>query len=214
MNSTHWLLTLPCFLVALLVAGCADDPFPQEEPKYVLAFVIDRSGSNQDYLVSTAFGHFSRAKDALSQQAQAADSLVIISQINGNGGDAVLFEGSPRAFQNRFPDRQSFLDFINQTPPGLSPVYRSCSETMERLCRRHVQSEQLHSLLLIYSDMADTQGGQDQFDASVRKYAAFPCAIGIYGAHETWADYLKTLGVRHCVAFDDKRVDPPLPELP
>lgn len=202
-----------CFLIAVF-GGCLDSPFPTEHPEYTAAFIIDRSSSYDDYLATTAFTHFARVKDVLSRDLGGSESLVIVSQINGNGHEAVMFEGSFRAFSQRFPTKEAFSNYLNQTPLGSSPVYRSVAETVERLCRRHQEYAGTRSLLLIYSDMGDTHGGKENMDAAVKKYATYRSAIGVYGANEQWADYFKQLGVRHSVAYDPKRADPPLPEIP
>jgi hypothetical protein len=213
-SSPLFVCSLLVSITCVLITGCEQNPFPEEHPDYAVSFIIDRSGSYQDQLGGTAFTHFSRVKDSLFRDLGGSEGLVIVSQISGDGNVAVMFEGSPRSFAQQFPSKESFQTFINKTPPRSSPVFNSIAETTERLCRRHEDNSRLRSILLIYSDMGDTHGGKDEMDASVKKYASFPSAIGVYGANESWADYFKQLGIRHCVAYDAKRVDPPLPELP
>jgi hypothetical protein len=208
----NWFIRL--LLIPLLLCGCAANPFPEERTEYTVAFVIDRSSSYQDDLAETAFKHFAKAKESLFRDAMGTECIVLLSQING-GQESVLFDGSPRAFIHRFPTKEKFQEFLNATPAGSSPVYLSCAETIERMCRRHAACPGMKSILLIYSDMEDNHGGQERLDAAAQEYAKYPCAVGLYRVNsEAWSTYFKNCGIKHCVAYDSKREDPPLPSLP
>lgn len=201
-------------LLILILVGCSGNPFPDDRAEYAISFVIDRSSSYDDYLATSAFNHFASVKGILFQDVMGRESTIIVSQINGGQSDAILFEGSPRAFEQRFPNKDSFLKFIKQAPAGSSPVYRACAETFERLCRRHEENPAMHSIVLIYSDMGDNHGEKDRFDTALRRLSKFPTAVGVYGASEGWKSYLQQCGIRHAVAYDSVRVDPPLPQIP
>ena len=200
-------------LPILMFVGCNETPFPDEQAEYAISFVIDRSSSYDEHLATTAFNHFVSVKGTLFQDVMGLESTILISQINGESA-TILFEGSPRTFEQRFPSKDSFLKFINQAPAGSSPVYRACAETIERLCRRHDENPGMRSIVLIYSDMEDNHGEKDRFDTALRSLSQFPTAVGIYGASEGWKSYLQQCGIQHAVAYDCARVDPPLPQIP
>ncbi len=199
--------------ILLILVGCNETPFPDEQSEYALSFIIDRSSSYDEYLATTAFNHFVRVKGTLFQDVTGRESTILISQINGESA-VVLFEGSPSSFGQRFPDKNSFLQFIQQAPAGSSPVYRACAETIERLCRRHEENPGMRSIVLIYSDMDDNHGEKDRFDTALVRLSKFRTAVGVYGASEGWKSYLEQCGIQHAVAYDPARIDPPLPQIP
>lgn len=212
----------PYWFAFLLFAGCADTtPFQEHPTEQVLAVIQDRSGSYNDRLTEqggTAYAHFVGAKELFDRESAGAENRIILSQISG-GQSAVLLECSPRTFGQTFQSSAEFSAFLASHPSGgSSPVFTSCAETVERLCRMHEASPGMRSTVLIYSDMQDNHGGKDRLIEALKRYAQYRVAVGMYWVDnaalaDEWSRTLSETGIRHFVVYDKERLDPPLPQL-
>jgi hypothetical protein len=215
-----WAWTLIALAVAVVVmmvpflcASCTHDPFPEEETEFEYVAVFDTSDSFEDDFAEVAFNHFVKLRGQIMRDAMGTNSLILLAQIGE--GEALLFEGSPQAFNERWPTKEAFQAELQSLAGGSSPVFISCSETIERLVSRHEQNPGLQSMVVVYSDMADNHGGEERFMDALEDLGQFNTAVGMYRVEneEYWEQVLDDAGIEHRAVHDSLRQDPPLPQL-
>jgi hypothetical protein len=222
-------------LAALALApGCGFTPrapgtagaFAGQEPDYILAVVIDLSGSFRDKLTGDgepAWRFLLRLTDRFRNEQAGAGSRcrVVISQISGRDR-AVLWEGSPDALRKRF-NANSFRDFLlARSDASSSRVHDSIADTVDRIAAEPaVARGKARSVVVVLSDLIDNwpdgEASRRRMLASLSAYGRVGGSAGFYWVDDAltagWQRDLAGCGLRDWVVVSDVRADPPLPNF-
>ncbi len=199
--------TLPVSVVtavALLSTGClqprdtttAPTPFRELEYDYVLAVVLDCSGSFDQYLTSDnpdAFRFFGRLSEKFFRQRMGSSDRILLTQLS-TGNRPLLWDGEPGGLRKRFPAPEAFASFLQaKSTKNGSHVYAAVASTLDYLVKRPGITENTTILTVVLSDMCDNDPNaaesKAELEDALRRYHDRNGYIGFY-----WVDQ---------IAFDD-----------
>ena len=150
-------------LSLIVLVGCErrveeDRPslIPVQEVDYLLAIVVDTSGS----LFKTdgpAYEFMMKTVERFFRHRIGATDRIVISALSA-GDQAPIWDGSPRTLRREFRDAQAFRDFIlSNSKAGPTRVHDGITETIEYVMDYSgVASGRTKTGLCILSNMADT----------------------------------------------------------
>lgn len=223
---------MPALLATLgmLLGGCqprtastAAQPYRETEYEYVLAVVLDMSGSFEPYMQAddaSAYRFFQRVTEKYFRQRMGSDDRILLTQLS-SGDRPLLWDGQPGGLKRRFPDSKAFADFLKTTSPGNgSNVYASVADTLNYLTRRPGITENTTVLTVVLSDLLDNDPNADAAKAelqdALRRYHDRNGYIGFYWVDQTkvqeWDQLLDDAGYPSRVWMDIVD-DPELPDF-
>lgn len=176
------------------------------EPEYVIALVLDCSGSYLDRFKGAsprAYQFFLKLTTRYASERGDSDDLILISQIS-QAETVLLWEGTPRRLRKDFGSPEAFRDFLlSRTNPSGSRVYAGITRTIERLLEiPAVQEGRARSAIFVLSDMDDTDGPEQKgrlLDALRRYVRLKSSAVGLYWVNQNstaeWSAHLKDSGL-------------------
>jgi hypothetical protein len=196
----------------------------QEKSDYVLAIVLDASGSfGRKMLANDAVAHrfFLRATEKFFRDRGATDDKIVVAQLSAER-KSLLWEGKPTALRRRFPDTQAFNRFLldNSKQEG-SRVHSAIADTLDYVMDLPgVSEKQTRVLVLVLSDMKSENAEEPAASKarllnSLQRFGRLEGAIGLYwvdqGLVSEWKEHLKDAGVRNSAVYSEIIDDPPLP---
>lgn len=222
---------LPLALLTLVLIGCErrstdqGSPLPDQDSEYLLAVVIDMSGSFADQMQADngkAYRFFLEVVDRYFRNRVGANDRLILTQLSGSGGKrALLWDGEPRALQQDFPDAKAFHAFLlKHADPSGSRVHDALADTIDYLVAYPgVASGKSHSAVFVLSDMlensANPQQSKDRALRALATYARHRGVVGMYwvehGLVPEWRAQLRDAGLKSFVVESDIVSRPQLP---
>jgi hypothetical protein len=183
--------------------GGSGTGFAPTEAESVLEIVLDLSGSYQGHMLGEGGqeGHaFRLAKKVIAdffQGREMSEDRIIFAQISGKG-PSLLFDGTPAAFQERFPDSERLKQFLlEKTDPAGSPIHKVITESLTYLNALHRQKPDLKSCVVIFSDFEDTdpktEQTREEMAKAFREYAKVAGDRGAVGCY--WVDLAYVPGI-------------------
>lgn len=198
------LLVFVVTAVVLLSTGCLQPrdatttppPFRELEYDYVLAVVLDCSGSFDQYMTSDrpeAFRFFARLSENFFRQRMGSSDRILLAQLS-TGDRPLLWDGEPGGLRRRFPTPEAFASFLQaKSTKNGSHVYAGVASTLDYLVKRPGITENTTILTVVLSDMLDNDPNavesKAELEDALRRYHNRNGHIGFY-----WVDQ---------VAFDD-----------
>lgn len=222
---------LPLALVTIVLLGCEKrsteeaSPLPDQDYEYVLAVVIDMSGSFADQMKAEdgkAYRFFLQLVDRYFRNRVGANDRLILTQLSGAGSKrALLWDGQPRALQQDFPDAKTFHAFLlkNADPSG-SRVHDAIADTLDYLVAYPgVASGKSRSALFVLSDMLENSAHPEQAkDRALQALATYGRLRGVVGLYwvehslvPSWRTHLREAGLKSYVVESDIVSRPQLP---
>lgn len=203
-----------------------DNPmvFDDDRTEYVLATVFDLSGSYRQMLDKDdgkALMYFSRLKDQFFRDRLGADDRILLAQISRKE-KAVLYDGSPRAFQSTFPSVDAFRKFLlDRSDPHGSRVYSSIADTIDAVVEYHEKDRSTKSAVFVFSDMDENfphpEESRARLLASMQKYAKKGGLLFIYWCDsdkvQMWKDHCNRAGFRKWEVKSDTKDDLQVPSF-
>lgn len=215
---------------AVLLPGCeqrstnqASEPFEYDEYDYVLAVVLDLSGSFEPYMQADnpyAYRFFARLADKFFRQRMGYNDRILLTQLS-TGDRPLLWEGPPDALRRRFPDADAFAQFLQtKARPGGSHAYAAVADTLSYLTTRPGINKNTTVLTVVLSDLMDNDPDADEAKRrlldSLRSYSDRGGHIGLYWVDQTavdeWSRLLVDTGLPPRVWIDIID-DPELPDF-
>jgi len=192
---------LPLLTIAILLfSGCqkrtavsAPEPFAAADAEYVLAVVLDMSGSFAEEMVSDdarAYHFFMALTEKFFRQRIGANDRILITQLSANDR-TLLWEGSPGAIKRRFPDSKAFARFLSEnSDPGGSRVYSALADTLQYVSSRPGVTDNTVVLTVVLSDLVNyTDGDEDDERArlhdSLKRYREKGGHLALYYVDQT-----------------------------
>jgi hypothetical protein len=210
--------------LAAVVAGCTRHdpggvvvPVQQRDAKYVLAVVIDVSGSFVDRLEDKAWPFLQRVLRDFYRNRAGEDDVLIIGQISAVPV-APIFEGSPRAFARQFGNAQAFQGLLkSKANPKGSRVHDSVADVAEYALR--YSTDQNQTFLCVFSDFEENfpepKKSEERLVQVLSRFSRPNTAVGLYWVDlrftTLWERNLQKAGVKNFVVASDIVVDPKLP---
>lgn len=220
------LLVLASFLIT--VPGCERrsetniSPLQPAEYSYVLAIVLDMSGSYAAQMEERAYPFFLEAsQDFFEKRIGEEGDRILIAQLSAEQ-KALLWQGHPESLGQSFPTGESFKQYLTaRSNPGGSRVYASVSETLNYLMDLTSDSPDTQLLVLVLSDMEsngeEEEASRKEVQQVLRRFSKRNGAIGLYWVSqyrmEEWRQLLRDAGVEHFRVESEIVVDPKLPEF-
>ncbi len=223
-------------LLPLALAGCGErrDPTHDAETTFthtradaVALVVLDLSGSFEQLLLgrdNRAFAFLQKLIQEFFYQGIGREQRLVIAQISGTD-KAILFEGSIRDFNERFPDPESFRDHLKRVGnPAGSRVYDSISDALSfTLGLPAVEKGHTKVGLFVLSDFDDNMHTAQSFprlEAQLKVLAnEYQGAVGCYFVEQTLYPQILAL-VKRCgfprdrgVVTSEVTTNPPIPTL-
>ena len=200
--------------------------FQQEETQYILAFILDTSGSFEQMISSNdvAYRFFLQVSDKYfrSRFGSTSDRL-LISQLSASQRSTLL-DGPPAVLRQKFPHAQAFKkELLSKSDPHGSRIHTALAESLEYLLARpDVQSGNTQLLVIVLSDMLSNS---EETDAEVRALNALRKlatlnprnAVGLYWVdHDQvahWQNVLQQSGIQNYIVQSEIVTDPVLPSF-
>jgi hypothetical protein len=180
--------------------------FAPSESKYVIAQVVDMSGSFAEKMADKgqAFQFTTGMIDRYFRARVGTPDRLIIGQISG--GEALVWEGLPLQLRRQYTP-ETFGRFLraNSDPNGGSPVYDSVAQAIEYILDDPaIKSGQAKSAVLICSDMLENSPGAAEAEKRLTKaltaYGRIGGVVGIYYCNQRlvaeWRKRLRDAGIR------------------
>lgn len=217
------LSTLACLSIACeqRESTTAPAPFAGADHEYVLAFVLDMSGSFAERMQEDdgrAYQFFQQVAERFFMNRIGANDRVVIAQLSADER-TLLWEGTPGSLMQRFPGPTEFSEFLlTHSHPGGSHVYSAMAETLDYLMAMPgVSPTDTRVLTVVLSDMRsegeDEQEGRSEVLASLKEYGKLNGALGLYWVGQErlleWQQLLTESGVQH-FHIESEIVDSPL----
>lgn len=205
------------------VAGCTPHqpqvvvPVKPREPKYVLAVVIDTSGSFDRVLEEKAWPFLQKLLRGFYRDRAGEDDLLIIGQISAIPV-APIFEGSPKSFARKYGSATAFRDLLRtHSNPAGSRVHDSVAD-VARYAARYVTDDN-QAFLCVQSDFEDNfpepEKSEERLVQALAPFARKNAAVGFYWVDirfmDRWERNLKRAGVLNGVVRSAIEADPQLP---
>lgn len=194
-------------------------PVKQREPKYVLAVVIDVSGSFDRQLEEKAWPFLQKVIRDFYRNRAGEDDLLVIGQISATPV-APLFEGSPRSFAKQFGSASAFRDLLkSRSDPRGSRVHDSVADVARYVARYSTDLNQ--TFLCVLSDFEENFPGPEKSEArlveALSAYARPTMSVGFYWVDlaymAKWEGNLRRAGVKNFVVRSAIEADPQLPSF-
>ena len=219
-----------CLMLALLVVGCAKrqertaSAFEERDCEYVLAVVIDLSGSFAELMADDGKAHdfLLYVLDRYFRDRIGSNDRVLIAQISANG-QTLLWEGTPTQLRREFPTPDRFRDFLlAKASPGGSLVHEALADTLEYvMADPSVAAGLAKPAIFVLSDMLDNGHKSPQLKNRVltdlAKYGQLGGVVGLYFVDErrlfAWRRILQEAGMRECVVESGIVSRPTLPSF-
>ena len=219
-------------IAALLTSGCGGprrtdattEMFGQEDSDYVLAIVLDMSGSFSHLMADDgkAYDFALAVMDRYFRNGDGLNDTMVIAQISGTD-ESLLWQGSPLELRRDFPTADDFRRFLlaNVDPNG-SRVNEGLTNVVDYIAANpRVAGGNARSAVFVLSDMLDNGGDSDttarQLDASLAAYGNRGGRVGLYYVNQSlvpdWNRRLQQAGIRsYCVECEIVG-NPRLPEF-
>jgi hypothetical protein len=223
------------FLIVGLIAVCGCTPrspsaleegFVLHQPRgYVLTVLLDLSGSFSDRMVDDgkAWEFLLTVIDEYFKNRVGENDEIIVAQISGNRGRALLWKGTPSQLRSDFSSPEAFGEFIrSKADPNQSNVYDNIAQSVEYLSSdQDVSSGKAKSAVLILSDLLDNDPNRDatwqRLQKSLAHYGSQGGVVGCYFVDQQlvpeWNDLLARTGIRTFVVEPDIAGNPQLPGI-
>lgn len=225
MTRRHLLADLGMAAVGLsLASGCtrhqprAVVPVKAREPKYVLAVVIDVSGSFDRLLEDKAWPFLQKILRDFYRDRAGEEDLLLIGQVSAEPV-APIFEGSPRSFARKFGNAKAFRELLkSHSDPNGSRVHDSIAD-VARYASRYV-TDQNQAFLCVLSDFEENfpepEKSEERLVQALATFARENAAVGFYWVGlpyvSRWETNLKRAGVKNFVVRSAIEADPQLPK--
>lgn len=194
--------TLAFVLCLCVVCGCqrrreeAVIAPAQDDSEYVIAVLVDLSGSFLDKMTDGGQAHtFMLALiDRYFRDRIGTNDQIIIAQISATPDRSLVWQGTPTELRKQFPNAGAFGDFLrSKADPNGSHVHNALVQTLEYVMSQPtVASGTAKSAIFALSDMIDSNKAPD---------AARRRAVRVL------QEYAK-LGGMVCLYFVDQRLVP------
>jgi hypothetical protein len=220
-----------CLALTLIVAvGCAkrENPtvsaFEERDCDYVLAVVIDLSGSFSQLMADDGKAHefLLYVLDQYFRDRIGSQDKVLLAQISG-GTQSLLWEGTPTQLRREFSTPAHFREFLlAKADPGGSLVHEALADTLEyMIAEPSVVAGRAKPAILVLSDMLDTGEKSPQMRqrvvGSLAKFSQLGGVVGLYFVderwHAAWRRILRESGMRECVVESQIVSRPTLPRF-
>lgn len=201
----------------------APPPFTDETYDYMLAVVLDMSGSFADKMQANnpiAYRFFMRVSENFFVERMGSDDQIVIAQLSADE-NTLLWQGKPSSLKKRFPTPEAFSQFLleNSSPSG-SRVYSATADTLDYIMDMPGIGEHTRLLTIVLSDMSnevpeDSREAKARLAQSLQQFSQLNGAIGLYWVDQQfipeWKQHFRDAGIEHyrieCAIVDD-------PELP
>lgn len=218
-------------VAVLLFTGCAKrqeqqvtSTFQPRDSEYVLAVVIDLSGSFAEMMADDGKAHafLLYVLDRYFRDRIGTNDRVVLSQISSSG-KSLLWDGTPTQLRREFPTPEQFRDFLlARSVPDGSFVHESLADTLEYIMSDpNIVAGTAKPAMFVLSDMVDT--GQKTANlkqrllGSLAKYAQLGGVVGLYFVDEhrlfAWRRILQEAGMRDCIVESQIVSSPTLPQF-
>jgi hypothetical protein len=220
-----WIVLLcVCVLGCEPVANQTGSPIAAQEFDYVLAVVVDMSGSFSGEMQSgsgRAHRFLMRAVDLFFRnRIGEGNDRIIITQVSGTQR-ALLWDGTPRGLRQEFSSARAFEAFLlqNSNPAG-SRIHDGVRETIEYVMGMPgVSSGKTRTFVMVLSDMdenfSEPAASREKLVNSLKAYAQAGGVAGIYWCNQQfvpgWRKDLKDCGFKSFVVESDIVADPAIP---
>ena len=193
--------------------------FDDGDTEYVLAIVVDMSGSCADLFNDGGRG-YGFLMDVLTkyQRAVPTDGKVIIAQMSATD-NPLLYEGSPAELRRDFPSAKAFRDSIlAKSNPSASRLHEGMAATFKYILRHRAVRHGAKPAVFLLSDLLDNASQpehEQQVLDSLQEFADKDGICGFYFVHQTetakWDEALADAGVKDYRVSDQIVAHPPLP---
>jgi hypothetical protein len=218
-------------VLSLSVTGCEQyvevetSPIGVVEREYVLAFVLDTSGSFYPRMFGgneVAYKFFLRASDQFFMNRIGEGKLdrILISQLSADNR-TLLWEGPPLSLRRKFGSSATLQRFIEEkSNPGGSRAYAALADTLDYLYELPgVKEGKTQVCVLVLSDFLDNsptqQEDQQRMTESLERFAKTKNCIGMYWVDQLCVNdcrrWLAEAGIKDSVVEGDIVDDPTLP---
>ena len=213
-----------CLLGCEPVVNQTTSPIVAQEFDYVLAVVVDMSGSFSAEMQSgngRAYKFLMRAVDLFFRnRIGEGNDRIIVSQVSGTQS-ALLWDGTPRGLREHFSSAKAFEKFLLERSNGAgSRIHDGVRETIEYVMDMPgVSSGKTRTFVMVLSDMddnfAEPSASREKLVNSLKAYSKVGGVAGIYWCNQQhvpgWRRDLKDCGFKSCVVESDIVADPALP---
>jgi hypothetical protein len=198
-------------------------PIGSVEREYILAFVLDTSGSFAPRMFAgdeLAYKFFLRASDAFFRNRMGENDRIVISQLSAEDR-TLLWEGAPLSLRKRFGSSEALQSYIEErSNPNGSRVYAALADTLDYIYELPGVSEgNTQICVCVLSDMLDSSPtsaeDRQRMTESLNRFAQRKGSIGLYWVDQFCLDdcrgCLNDAGIVDYVVESDIVDDPSLP---
>ncbi len=220
------LAILACVIGCLV--GCEEyvavdaPPIGAMEREYILAFVLDTSGSFSDKMFGgpeLGYKFFVRSSEQFFRNRMDPNDRIVISQLSANDR-TLLWEGAPQGLRHRFGSSAVLQKFLkDKSDPVGSRVYAALADTLDYIYALPGVSEgKTKVCVVVLSDMLDSGGlasDRERMVQALKQIARTKGSIGLYWVDQSCLNEcrqcLADSGIEHYVVESDIVDDPGLP---
>ncbi len=224
---------LIALMIALTQPGCEGrrgpgdrSPLPQEDAEFLLAIVLDLSGSFHETMQKGGKGYrfVLGLTEKFFKDRIGSNDRVVIVQLSGTV-KSLLWDGTPKQLKKEFKTAEAFNDFLrSKADPGGSRVHDTIADTLDYvLDDPGVAEGKTRPAVFVLSDMEDNfgdpEGSKQRVIDSLRRYGKQGGVIGLYWVSTflvpEWRKNFRDAGIRsgRWVVIPDITSDPQLPEF-
>ncbi len=225
---TKPILILTALSLLLAPVGCIkkreqarSSPFKETESEYILAIVLDMSGSFAEHMQDDdprAYDYFMRITQKFFRERMEQTDRVLLVQLST--GDPLLWDGPPTALKSAFPTSQAFGKFLQDKSGGGSMVYSSIADTLDYLTTRQGVTDNTRLLTVVLSDLLDNdpdgQAAKVRLESALDRYHQKDGYLAFYWAHQSvipdWRKMLSRYSGRSLICSSIE-YDPPMPNF-
>ena len=196
---------------------------PEQECEYLMAVVVDMSGSYAMQMqtdAGKAYRFLLLLVDRFFRDRIGSNDKIVIAQVSG-AEKSLLWDGSPRALRQRFPNAEKFREFLlaGSDPMG-SRVHDGVADTLDYIMGYPgVVNGETKSALFVMSDMDDNFPEAERSKArllqSLTAYSRLGGVVGFYWVDQSlvpvWRDGLREAGSDRAVVESEIAEEPLIP---
>ncbi|REK08653.1 MAG: hypothetical protein DWQ37_20155 [Planctomycetota bacterium] len=185
-------------LLATIVSGCekrretVDVTFGDDDCRYILAVVIDMSGSFADRMADNgeAYAFLGALLDRYTRAKVGSGDRLVIAQVSGSD-NFLLWEGRPLDLRREFDSAGQFRDFLcDNASSSSSQIYEGMVNVLKYvMANPGVTEGRVKPVIFFLSDMEDTEPGKAargrEIRALLKDYGSCGGSMGLYYV-ETW----------------------------
>jgi hypothetical protein len=190
------------------VVGCEQyvpvetSPLDTLDRDYILAFVLDTSGSFTDKMFGgdeLGYKFFIKSAEQFFRTRMEPRDRIVISQLSANDR-TLLWEGSPQGLRRRFGDSAALKQFLQEkSDPVGSRVYAALADTLDYIyALPGVSTGKTKVCVVVLSDMLDSTeatADRDRMVQALSQIGSIKGSVGLY-----WVDQSRLVDCRQCLA--------------